>query len=154
MGGHTGFRCPRNGGERFEDYRLVFDRPETAHALLPTSEGYVDRARRMDVLHGSDTLPLDHGLFRQADTLMFQGLTSRGVSLLGPDGHGVRVDFSQFPMLALWTNGAKQAPFLCVEPWHGCPACTDESGQFRDKPHSILLPPGETRVLRYTVTLV
>ena len=154
IGAHPAFRCPLKPGERFEDCKLVFDQPEDTHALLPTSSGYLDREKRLDVLRGSDTLPLDHGLFERVDTLMFEGLKSGGVRLLGPDGHGVHMDFSQFPMLALWTNGAKQAPFLCVEPWHGCPACTDESGGFEDKPHAILLPPGETKTLRYTVTLV
>jgi galactose mutarotase-like enzyme len=36
-------------------------------------------------------------------------------------GHGVKVDFTGFPEVALWTADGKnkRSPFLCIEPWFG-----------------------------------
>lgn len=152
IGAHTAFCCPLAAGERFEDYRLVFDRPEDAATLLLTPEGLLRDGASEPMLHGG-VLPLDYEVFRRLDTVIFQGLQSRGVSLVHRDtGRGVRMDFSQFPMAAFWTKPG--APFLCLEPWQGCAAFEGETGRFRDKPWVITLAPGERRTLAYTVTLL
>ena len=154
IGAHTAFNCPMNGHYAFEDHKLVFNRPEDRPAMVPDATGCLDRNSLLSVLQGPDTVPLDHRVFERVDTLIFEGLNSDSVSLLDPDGHGVRMEFSQFPMIAFWTNGAGKAPFLCLEPWHGCGAYADETGRFRDKPHCIQLQPGQTKNLTYTVTLL
>lgn len=153
IGAHTAFRCPLSAEERFEDYQLVFDRPEDASSLLLTQEGLIRSGARKPMLSGSNTLPLDYEVFRRMDTVIFQQLRSGSVSLLHrTSGHGVRLDFSQFPMVAFWAKPG--APFLCLEPWHGCAALTDETGRFQDKPFSVTLAPGEQKSLTYAVTLV
>lgn len=55
-------------------------------------------------------------------------------------------------MVAFWTKPG--APFLCMEPWHGCAAYENESGSFQDKPHIITLAPGERKELAYAFTLL
>ena len=154
VGGHTAFRCPLRPGQTFEEYRLVFDQVEDAPALYPTPQGLLNRERTRRALPGTDTMPLDHAVFDQVDTLIFEGLHSRHVSLVGPDGHGVRLGFGDFPMVAFWTNPGKNAPYLCLEPWQGCADFEDADGDFLHKPHCLVLEPGEERVLRYTVTLI
>ena len=59
-----------------------------------------------------------------------------------------------FPMLGIWTQGAEKAPFICLEPWHGCCGMAGESGEFSHKRHSMLLQSGEVKRLRYTVTIL
>ena len=153
LGAHTGLCCPRQEGERFEDYVLVFDEAEDLPALIPTGENLLSRENTMAVLQGGNTIPLSYPLFDAAGTLVFDGLRSHGVSLRHREtGRGVHMDFSGFPMLALWTPASKEAAFLCVEPWQGCAALVDESGQFADKPHAVLLRPGEAWRAGYTVT--
>ena len=84
------------------------------------------------------------------DTLIFEGLRSRSVALRSrKSGRGVRVSFDGFPMLAFWTMPGKKAPYLCIEPWHGCAAGTAEGPEFTDKAHCIVLAPGESRTLAY-----
>ena len=96
---------------------------------------------------------LDYETFRRLDTLIFQGLRSQRVSLLHKEtGRGVSLDFRGFPMIAFWTKPG--APFLCMEPWHGCAACTGESGRFQDKPHAVTLAPDEWKEFTYTFTLL
>ena len=89
------------------------------------------------------------------DTLIYDGLRSKTVSLRHDGtGRGVRVDFSEFPMVAFWTMPGVRAPYICIEPWQGCAAVDNESGDFTDKPHRVILEPGESKRLRYTVSLL
>lgn len=153
LGAHTAFRCPLHEGERFEDYVLLFDEPESLPALLPTEDGLLSWEKKLPLLKESAAIALDHTLFDRAGTLVFDGLRSSGVSLRHREGgHGVHVDFTGFPMVAFWTPPEKQAPFLCIEPWQGCAAFEDESGQFADKPHAVVLRAGASWSISYTVT--
>lgn len=152
IGAHTAFRCPLAEGERFEDYRLVFQRREDATTLLLTPEGLIRDGAEEPMLSGG-VLPLDYGTFRRLDTVIFRNLQSRSVSLVHRDtGRGVRMDFSQFPLVAFWTKPG--APFLCLEPWQGCAAFEGETGRFQDKPFAVTLAPGEKKTLACTVTLL
>ena len=152
IGAHTAFRCPLFDGERFEDYQLVFSQHEDASTLLLTPEGLI-RGRASEPMLFDGALPLDYETFRRLDTIIFRQLRSDTVSLMHREtGRGVKLDFSQFPMVAFWTKPG--APFLCLEPWQGCAAFDDETGRFQDKPFAITLAPGEKKTLAYTVTLL
>ena len=151
IGAHTAFRCPLEQGEAFEEYELVFDQPETASTLLLTESGLISR-RAEPMLSHARRLPLTYALFNRLDTIIFQGLHSGGVALRhSKSGRGVHLDFNQFPMVAFWTK--VNAPFLCLEPWHGCAALEEEDGQFPRKPHVITLSPGQRKHLQYTASL-
>lgn len=153
IGAHTAFCCPLKPGETFEDYQLVFDHAETASSLMLTSNGVISHDKRLPVLSGSNTISLEHQTFDRYDTLIFDGLSSKIVSLTHKSsGHGVRMEFTDFPMIAFWTMANANAPYICLEPWHGCAAYDNESGLFEDKPHCIVLESGESKCLRYTVS--
>lgn len=153
VGGHTAFRCPLLPGEVFEDYRLVFDREEDTLSPCLTDEGRISFQKTARILAGSRELPLDRAQLEKYNTLMFRELRSQRVSLVNPaTGRGVRMDFSQFPMVAFWS--VPGANYLCLEPWQGCAATDGEGGQFTDKPYHIALAPGEERTHTYTVTLL
>lgn len=152
IGAHTAINCPLAKGKRFEDYELVFDQPEDADTLHLTPEGLIHAGGREPMLRGGK-VALDYDTFRRLDTIIFQGLRSKTAVLRHKAaGRGVSLDFSQFPMVAFWTKPG--GPFLCMEPWHGCAALTDETGRLQDKPHVITLTPGEKKELAYTFTLL
>ena len=152
IGGHTAFRCPLLPGEGFEDYELAFDRPEDTPALLLSPKGTLLPGGE-DLLRGRAVLPLDYAPFARLDTLIFGHPRSTGVSLRHrATGKGVRLDFSGFPMVAFWTKPG--APFLCLEPWHGCAAREDEDGEFIHKPHCLVLPSGASKTLSYSIALL
>lgn len=155
IGAHTAFRCPLREGERFEDYEVVFDRPEDIDLILLTPEGLLSHDRREPFLSGQGGCALDRADFARLDTIILEGLRSTGVSLRHREtGRGVRMEFAGFPMMALWTRADPPAPFLCLEPWHGCGALDNESGEFADKPHCVTLAPGERWELGYSVSLL
>lgn len=152
IGAHTAIRCPLRDGEDFQDYELTFDQPEDADTLLLTPQGLLQDGKTEPMLRGGK-VTLDYETFRRLDTIIFQGLKSQNVTLRHKaTGRGVSLDFRGFPMIAFWTKPG--APFLCMEPWHGCAAYTHESGRFRDKPHVITLAPDESKELTYTFTLL
>ena len=118
--------------------------------LLVGNGKLITRDPALPYLEDTDTLPLDYRWFDALDTLIFEGLRSRSVALRSrKSGRGVRVSFDGFPMLAFWTMPGKKAPYLCIEPWHGCAAGTAEGPEFTDKAHCIVLAPGESRTLAY-----
>ena len=152
-GAHTAIRCPLRAGERFEDYELVFEQPEQAGSLLLNNSGNIRHDGRKPMLNDSATLPLDYSIFAEMDTVIFSGLRSGKVSLLHRQtGRGVCLDFREFPMVAFWTNPG--APYLCLEPWQGCAAYDNESGEFRDKPFCAVLPPDGEKSLTYALSIV
>ena len=118
-------------------------------------KGLLDRDRAVPCLEDTDVLPLDYRWFDELDTLIFEGLASKRVTLRSRrSGRGVTVRFDGFPMLAFWTAPGKRAPYLCIEPWHGCAAAWQEGPEFTDKAHCITLAPGERRTLAYRVELL
>ena len=154
LGGHTAFRCPLMPEERFEDYVICFDQRETCDSLVPAG-GLLDRKRAVPFLRNIDTVPLKYEYFDTADTLIFEGLRSTTVSLEHRGTRwGVRMHFAGFPMLAFWTKPDAHAPYLCIEPWHGCGAVEGEGPEFTEKAHCIVLSPGERHTLGYQVELL
>lgn len=154
IGAHTGINCPLCPGEQFEDYELVFDKPEQAASLLLSADGLIAPAGEAPLLDNSSVLPLSYGLFERLPTVIFDGLASAGVSLRSrKTGRGVHMDFPGWPMIAFWTP-RQGAGFVCLEPWCGCAAFENESGKFEDKPHCVTLAPGESAGFRYAVTAV
>lgn len=152
IGAHTAFRCPIREGESFADYEIVFDRAEEAERLCLTPQGLIGHGQRQPFLNGEDRFTLNHELFARVDTVILENLRSKGICLRHKEtGRGVRMEFEGFPMLAFWTKGAEKAPFICLEPWHGCAALDNESGEFRDKPRCITLEPGGVIDLQYNI---
>ena len=150
IGGHPGFNCPGN----FEDYRIVFEKPEDAWAYILNDKACLSEKDREHVLDNSDTIYLKHSIFDRVDTLHFRELKSDSVRLLDKNDHGIQVDFADFPMLGLWTAVNKNAPYICIEPWHGCGAFEDETGELADKPYCITLAPNENKKLAYQVKII
>ncbi|MCU0389052.1 MAG: aldose 1-epimerase family protein, partial [Chitinophagaceae bacterium] len=55
--------------------------------------------------------------------------------------HGLDFDFSGFPYLGIWA--AKDAPFVCIEPWCGHADTVDHDGKLENKPGIEKLEGGE-----------
>ena len=155
IGAHTAFHCPLAEDEVFEDYQIVFDQEETAYPVLLNDEGLIKGQASECVLNNEKVMPLDYEVFAKVDTVIFKDLHSKGVGLYHKEkGHGVHMSFEGFPMMAFWTKGKEKAPFICIEPWHGCAAFENESGIFEDKEACITILPNETKELAYKVRVV
>lgn len=151
IGGHPGFNCPLFPGERFEDYRIEFEQPETADCpQLDPDTGLVQMENRRRVLTASAVLPLRHSLFEK-DALIFDSLHSRRVTLKNPKtGHYISLDFQDFSYLLIW-SAAGDAPFVALEPWNGLATCSDEGDTLEEKRGVCRLNPGESKTVSFTI---
>jgi galactose mutarotase-like enzyme len=154
VGAHTAFRCPMKDGEQFSDYEIYFPEEENCPTRLLNANGNIRGEETLPMLESTCVLPLDYAPFAQLDTLIFDSLKSKSVTLRHKtEGHGVTMEFADFPLMAFWTNGGKQAPYICIEPWMGHAAVVGESGNMEDKPYVMKLQPGESKTLAYTVSV-
>jgi galactose mutarotase-like enzyme len=149
IGAHPAFRCPLVEGENFEDYDFIFDQPVTAERHL--LDGGLLNAQTAPLLEQQDRLPLSYELFAQ-DALVLKHFDFTHLTLRSRrSGRGVRVRFDGFPYLGLWTKGP-QAPFVCIEPWHGIASSTSETGELADKEGILTLGAHQQFSTSYSIT--
>lgn len=142
LGAHPGFQCEMGD-------RIVMDAEETAGAFLLGESG----------LRGSEQIPVfDHS--RQIvlapdtfarDALIFDGLKSRGATLVRRNGRNVHVDFGGAPCLGLWAKPG--AEYVCIEPWYGVDDRWDADGDFEHKERIQSLEPGAEFAFPVAVTV-
>lgn len=148
IGAHPAFACE---GE-FSGYRLEFRKLENAAVPNYNLEtGLHEENNRRELLKDNNVLPLNHEMFH-TDVCYFDKLLSRSVTLLDKENKGVRVDFPDFTSLGVWQ--AKDAPFLCIEPWCGSADFDDCTGVFAEKRGIVILGAGEEKAFTYSMTAV
>ena len=157
IGGHAGFRCPMKDGEKFSDYKLVFDSVENEDVIYTTNYGggYIDASLPVtDKLKNTNEWDLNYEDY-DVDVLLTKKLKSHSVKLVNKNtGKGIDFDFTGFKALGIWTPPKKQAPFVCIEPWNGLPAHLGETGNFEDKPYAIKLGVGEKYSVGYSMKVI
>ena len=129
IGGHPAFAVPFAGGE-YSDYQIEFPEEVTADRHLLTDAGTYS-GETIPVLQNSDQIKLEKQLFHE-DAIVFKDFPLRSASLIHKESNtGLRVDFEGFHHLGLWA--AKDADFVCIEPWIGCADDHDFEGNFFEK---------------------
>jgi len=151
IGGHPAFNCPLLPGERFEDYDIMFERPETLSCpTVDISNGLIDMGTASRALRQEQSIPLSHSLF-DSDALIFENTKSKTVSLLNRNtGRGVSLTYEGFRFLAVW-SAVGNSPFVALEPWTGCATCNDESDLLEQKRGMYLLPPNQTHTVELRI---
>ena len=116
IGAHPAFKAPLTNTLRYEDYYLQFNKKENTPRWPITKDGLID-SKPAALLIDTDRLDLKHDLFYE-DALVLKELNSATISLKSDkDQHGLEFHFKGFPFLGLWA--AKDANFICIEPWCG-----------------------------------
>ena len=152
IGAHPAFACPNEEGSDFSDCRLVFEQNETVNSPVMNLEtrmwGDSNRVNRLD---NSNEFRLEYSLFDN-DCVYFDTIKSKSVTLhTGKGGHGVKLSWSGFETLGVWTPDHRNAPFVCIEPWCGCDDYDTDNGVFADKRGIQLAAPGETK--EYSISI-
>lgn len=116
IGGHPAFAVPLQTGEQYNDYYLRFSETEPL-LRWKLDNGLLRNDTEPVAGQAGNTLPLQPSLFYE-DAIVLKNLQSHTVSLLNADAsHGIDFSIKEFPHLGIW--GAKDAPFVCIEPWCG-----------------------------------
>jgi galactose mutarotase-like enzyme len=144
LGGHPAFQL---FGESFID----FDEPETASIYGVTPTGLLTPDSK-PYLNGESRIRITPTTF-VPDALVFKSLRSKGVELgFEKSAKRIRVDFADFPYLGIWAKPG--APYVCIEPWIGCADTVGREVDFAHKEALAWAQPGETRVIRFSVTVI
>lgn len=130
IGAHPAFKVPLVEGSMYEDHFLQFSNPETVTRWPISAEGLIQETP-VPFLKNSNIINLTRTLFDE-DALVFKKLKSKMISLRSSrHSHGLDFYFEGFPYLGIWA--AKNADFVCIEPWCGIADSVESDQQFVSK---------------------
>lgn len=130
VGGHPAFKVPLIPGSDYNDYCLEFSQLEKAGRWPITKEGLI-KTEPVSFLNDVGQMSLSKELFYD-DAVIFKTLQSKSVKLISSRSpHGLQFDYTGFPYLGIWA--AKNADFVCIEPWCGIADSVDSNQQLKDK---------------------
>ena len=150
VGAHPAFALPLTPGTTYTDYYLQFDQTETAPRWPISPDGLIEQTP-MPLLKNTNRLNLSKDLF-QKDALVLKGMTSTIVTLgSNKTPRGFRFDYPGFPFLGIWA--AKNADFVCIEPWCGIADNVATNQHLPEKEGINKLEAGALFTRTWTVTL-
>ncbi|MFC3197986.1 aldose 1-epimerase family protein [Parapedobacter deserti] len=148
VGGHPAFAVhTEDGGPAYTDHYLEFPDDEAlyCHAL----EGNLVSGRVDAVPLNNNRLPLRYELFYR-DALVIKTLRSRRISLRNTvNDRGLHFSYEHTPFFGIWA--ARDADFVCLEPWCGIADSVDHNQQLTDKEGIQRLDPGQKWSARWAV---
>lgn len=130
VGAHPAFAVPLVEGDSFEDYYLEFNQQEITGIWPLSPEGLLKEAST-PFFSNNNRIPLSKPLF-YGDALVFKRLQSDCISIRSnKHSHGLSLSYSDFPFMGIWS--AKDANFVCIEPWCGIADSVVASGNLQEK---------------------
>lgn len=130
VGAHPAFKVPLVQGDAYDDYYLAFNETENAGIYPLAADGLVE-LQPVPCLENTNKLPLTKALFYK-DALVFKELKSTAISILNiKNSHGLTYSYTDFPYMGIWA--AKNADFVCIEPWCGIADSVATTSQFAEK---------------------
>ncbi|MDE3144164.1 MAG: aldose 1-epimerase family protein [Bacteroidota bacterium] len=148
VGAHPAFKVPLVDGTAFSDYYLLFNETENAGKYPLSKDGLIEK-ESIPFLINTNKLGLTKELFYN-DALVFKQLASNSISIVSDKtAHGLKVVFDDFPYMGIWN--AKDADFVCIEPWCGIADTVDTTQQLAEKEGINVLPAGENFKRTWTV---
>jgi galactose mutarotase-like enzyme len=115
IGGHPAFAIKTTTELTYSDYYLQFNNDEVITYHEIENDLISDHTNSLDLTEGK--LHLDHELFYN-DALVFKTLKSDAISIRNTkNSNKLEFKFTDFPYFGIWA--AKDADFVCLEPWCG-----------------------------------
>ncbi len=151
IGGHPAYACPFEKDQTREEYILVFDNEASPEAQL-----LVDGSRNgetLKVFNQGGILDLPKTIFDKDALILSPNPFSEVSFVHEPTGKTyMSVTFKGFPYLGIWSS-SQEAPFVCIEPWHGIADAIDHNQQLKDKEGMITLEAKGDFSCEYLVTI-
>jgi galactose mutarotase-like enzyme len=149
LGAHPAFKVPLVEGTSYDDYYFVFNKAEDAPRWPLSKAGFIDPEPQA-FFDNSSALPITHELFYN-EALVFKNLHSDKISIKSnKHSHGLDFHFSGFPFMGIWA--AKDADFVCIEPWCGIADHTNHDQQLENKEGILKLNVGESWFRKWGIT--
>ncbi len=123
VGAHPAFNCDI-GDE------IVFEKPETAYSERIDHDSVLLEEKDL-ILSNENILKIAENTFDK-DALIFSGLNSKSVILNNLQRNKkIAFNFGDAPYFAIWAK--PNAPYVCLEPWHGINDSYDKKADISDK---------------------
>jgi len=129
LGAHPGFAIDTKNGLKYDDYEIAFSDDEKLeiHPLIDNLISSETQTIELD----NKTLPLSYELFSK-DALVMTTMKSRELILRNnKNNHKITFTFSNFPYFGIWA--AKNADFVCLEPWQGIADLENHNQELTEK---------------------
>lgn len=130
VGGHPAFALPIQPEHLYTDYYLEFNGDSNPDRWLLDESGLLNGEKETIILDNGK-LPLAKELFND-DGLVFKGLGSDQIAIRNHKNEtALLFKFKDFPFFGIWA--AKEAPFVCLEPWCGVADSVDHNQDLTQK---------------------
>ena len=147
IGGHPAFAVPLVKGTVYTDYYLLFSKAEPLIRYKLDNGLIADEKQALETIacipgteNAAIKLLLKPDLFYE-DAIVLKHLQNYYTTLASnKHSHGLQFDFTGFPYLGIWA--AKNAPFVCIEPWCGITDSIHHNQQLAKKEGIIALKAG------------
>jgi galactose mutarotase-like enzyme len=150
LGAHPAFKVPLVNGTLYEDHYLEFNKEETA-PRWPISDKGLIKDEPVPFLDRTVRINLNKELFYN-DAIVLKHLNSDVISLKATThSHGLDFHFDGFPFLGLWA--ARNADFVCIEPWCGIADSVSHNQDFTKKEGIEKIKPETTSSREWRVRL-
>ena len=129
---------------------VVFSEKEDLTAVLFDSYGLLGSKKTL--AENADSIVIDAHIFDN-DAIFFENMNSTSAKIVSADGEEIlEMSYGKVPYLGLWAK--PNAPYVCIEPWHGICDTKEVSGKIEEKPCIIELDPNKKFVFSYTITVL
>ncbi|WP_310377580.1 aldose 1-epimerase family protein [Flavobacterium sp.] len=145
IGAHPAFALSRD----FENYAIEFEQDETLNYFLLENDLISNKTKNITLV--DKKIPLTYRLFEN-DALIFKKLQSNTLTIIHNLKPFLRVNFHDFPNLGIWTK--INAPFVCIEPWHGYSDVLNSNGNLFEKEGMQILNPNEVFLTQYSIDVL
>lgn len=150
IGGHPAFKVPLTDGTRYEDYYLLFNKVEEAPRWPISDKGLIE-TNPVAFIQNTNRIQLTRNLFEQ-DAIVLKHLHSDCVSIRSAKhDHGLDFYFEGFPFFGIWA--ARNADFVCLEPWCGIADAVHHNQELTSKEGIEKISAGESWSREWKVTL-
>ena len=138
VGGHPAFKIATANGLNYTDYYLEFTKDEELRYFPLVDNAIGEKSETLPLESGR--LPLSYDLFYQ-DALVLKDLKSDVIRLRNCKNEGgIDFRFEGFPFFGIWA--AKDADFVCLEPWCGIADGVNHNQKLTEKEGIVKLEAG------------
>lgn len=130
LGAHPAFAVPFNQEGAYDSFSLEFDASEDLKRWPLSPEGLIE-IESTDLKLDNNKLNLTKKLF-ESDALVFKNLKSEVITLKSKQSENyLKFTFKDFPFFGIWA--AKNANFVCLEPWCGIADSVEHNQELTEK---------------------
>lgn len=150
FGSHTAFNVPFEKSEKFEDYYIEFRKRNLIKLIF--SEKGLNLCETEKFSTENKKLWLKHELFDN-DAWFFATKSDKVRLKSDKSADFIEVAYKGMTCLGLWHVPKMEAPYVCIEPWHGIPADEGKTDDLTTKRQMLKLAPSKSFKNTYSIRI-